>query len=253
MDDDHARSPEDDPLLGALKVGLFDDALPAIAQGAVAAGDGDDDWFARAADGTPIVDECATAAREAIGAAALSADRQLARRAPRRRRHSASTKSERGGRHLRRPGRLVGVGVLALLVVLSLAVVTGAPQTHEGGERSSRASRATTASILNNKSHAVVRQRRRIAAARRAHQRARRQLARARSRRATHRRRRLRPVAPRAQRRAAPASSMAAAPAPHVAVARPVAAPVRRRARRALRAPDPSFTPGDLPPASEAR
>jgi hypothetical protein len=168
MDDDHVRSPEDDPLVGTLQVGFFDDALPAIAQGAVAAGDGDDDWFARAADGTPIVGERATAARETIGAAALLLDRELARRAPRRRRRSAGTSAERGGRHPRCPGRLVGAGVLALLVVLSLALVTDAPQSRGGAERSLRASSATTERALNNNGVAVARRRRHLAAVRRA-------------------------------------------------------------------------------------
>ena len=47
----------------------FGDPLPAIAHDVVAVADGDDDWFARAADGTPSVDECAMVPREAIGAA----------------------------------------------------------------------------------------------------------------------------------------------------------------------------------------
>jgi len=52
---------------------FFADALPATTQGAaVAPADGDDDWFDRAADGTPIVDERATAAREAIGSGAVN-------------------------------------------------------------------------------------------------------------------------------------------------------------------------------------
>ena len=232
---------------------FFDDAPPAIAQGVVASGDGDDDWFDRAADGTPAVDEGATVGREAIGAAALSLDRELARRPPRRpgRRHYASTNAERGGRRPRDPRRLVGAGVLALLVVLSLAIVTGAPRTREGGDRSSRASGATAERALKDRGDAVARQRRRMAAARRAERRvARRRLARARSRRTTDRRRRSRPVARRPM-APAPAPSVAVAPAARVVV-RPAAAPVRRVARRALRSPDPSFTPGDLPPASEA-
>ena len=60
----------------------FGDPLPAIAHDDVAVADGDDDWFARAADGTPSVEERATAPRGAIGAAALSPDRELARRPP---------------------------------------------------------------------------------------------------------------------------------------------------------------------------
>lgn len=255
MDDDRAGSPEDDPLLWALEVSVFDDAPSAIAPGAAGAtADGDDAWFERAGDGIPAVDEGASAAREAIGAAALSLDRELARRPPRRprRRHSASTSAERGGRRPRDPRRLVGAGVLALLVGLSLAIVTGAPRTREGDDRSARVLSATTAFALKDRGDAVVRRRRRMAAVRRADRRvARRQLARARSRRMAHRRRRSRPVARRPA-APAPAPSVAVAPAARVVVVRPAAAPVRRVARRPVRSPDPSFTPGDLPPASEA-
>jgi hypothetical protein len=236
---------------------FFDDSPPATAQGAVAVAvaDSDDDWFARAADGTPTLDERATAPPEAIGAAALSPDRALARRPPRRRCRNASRNAECGGRPARRPVRLVGVGVLAL-VLLSLALVTRAPHTR-GGERSSSTTTATSSAAVGGARPtgaalaAVARTRRRTVAARRAHQRlARRrgQRAATRPQRTMHRRWRSRPVPP---------GPMAAAPAVPIAVAPPVAppaaAPVRRRARRPLRAPDPSFTPGDLPPASEAR
>jgi hypothetical protein len=232
--------------------GFFEDALALIVRDVVA--DGDDDWFERAADGTPSVDERATASREAIGAAALSPGRELARRVPRRhrrRRNAASTNAECGGRPPRRP---VGAGALLVVVLFSLALLTRAPHTRDGAEPSTRAWSATTARALGSVGVAVARRRRRTEAVRRANQpgRTRRHPARARSQRPIHPRRRSRPVAPRPM-TAAPAPPIAVEPAPPIAVARPGAPRVRRLARRPLRSPDPSFTPGDLPPAPGAR
>ena len=228
----------------------FEDALAPTARDVVAVADGDDDWFARAADGTPSVDECAMVPREAIGAATLSLDRELARCPPhRRRRRNASRSAQRPGRPSRRPVRLVSAGTL-VVVVLSLAMVARAPHTHRSGERASSTTTARSsaavgaARTVGAAPAAGPRKRRRTAAARRAHQpipRRRGQPARRRPHPTTHRRRSRR-VAVRA---------MAAVPGPPMAVARSAAAPARR-ARRSLPAPDPSFTPGDLPPASEA-
>jgi hypothetical protein len=224
----------------------FEDALAPTARDVVAVADGDDDWFARAADGTPSVEERAMVPREAIGAAALSPDRELARRSPRRRRRrKASRSAARGGRPSRRPVRLVGAGMLAV-VVLSLALVARAPHTHRGGERASSTTTARSSAAVDAARPvgaapaAGPRKRRRTAAARRAHQpipRRRGQRARPRPNSTMHRRRRSRPVA---------ARPMAAAPAP------PMAPAPARPAVRPVRAPDPSFTPGDLPLASEA-
>jgi hypothetical protein len=233
--------------------GFFEDALAPSARDVVGVAGGDDGWFERAADGTPSVDERATAPREAIGAAALSPDRELARRPPRRRCRNARRNAEYGGRRSRRLGRLASAGVL-VVVVLSLALVTRAPHTR-GGERASRTTTATGSATVGGARPvgaapavraAGPRTRRRTAVARRAHQRiARRPGLRIATRppRPTPRRRRPRPVAP----------PMAATPAPPIAIARPAVAPVRRRARRPLRASDPSFTPGDLPRGSGAR
>jgi hypothetical protein len=137
-----------------------------------------------------------------------------------------------------------------VLVVFSLALVTRAPHTRGGDERSSRAWSVMSAAPAVNSDAAGARQRRPATAAWRPHQRVARPRGHppgTRSQRTVHRRRRSRPIAPRPM-APAPAPPIAAAPALPIVVPQRGAASVRRLASRPLRSPDPSFTPGDLPP-----
>jgi hypothetical protein len=233
----------------------FDNALCTAPHSAVTGTDADEEWFERAAADALNDDERAPVRQEAIGAASLAPDRQLARRPSRRRppgRHTNTNAPRHGVHTLRRTGRLLSAGVLLMVVTVTLALLTSHADRPAAENRSAVASASIAATwaavaaqsprawIATTARDAIARQRQRAVATRRARLHAARrrdQPVGRRSQPKIGRRRRSRPVAPRPM---APAPAPPMAPAP----ARPAARPVR--------APDPPFTPGDLPLASEA-
>ena len=236
----------------------FDNALCTAPHSAVTAtdadADGDEEWFERAAADALNDDERTPVRQEAIGAASLAPDRQLARRPSRQRppgRHTNTNAPRHGVHTLRRTGHRLSAGMLLMVVTVTLALLTSHLDRPAAENRSAVASTsiaATRAAVAAQSPLAwsattardtIAHQRQRAAATRRARLRAARRRDQPGGRRSQPkigRRPRPRPVAPR---------SMAPAPA------RPIASAPARPVARPVRSPDRSFTPGDLPTPSE--
>jgi len=219
---------------------FFEDALQCSADAARDPSpivDVDDAWFEQAALDALSGEAAGQAAADAVGAAALSLDREVVRRPARRRRPAvAEPVRERRGRRLGVGGRLVAAGGLLVVLVIGVALIANPPRPTTATPTPAGASArpAATPTLRATKPAVAAPQRRRGAMRRR-------------SITATHR------GTPRAPRQRARVQPVASRPRP--AVAPPAVAP-QPRAVTPAPAPRPSAAaafPGDLASASSTR
>jgi hypothetical protein len=212
----------------------------------------DDGWFERAGNDALTDDAAAAVSAERIGAAALSPDRELVPRAPRRRTRRRRLQDTPPARRRRYVPRFALASTGCVLLVLVIAVVTNRPTIDAAGSRSRGADAAGDGRSPVASTPTTPRAARGPAPlAATAAQRARQHANARRSARAAGRTTRQHQARRRRAARRASSTPTVLTPAAAPVIARaPAPAPPPAARRRAPQPSDPVPTPGDLAPSA---